>query len=374
VPEGVILAQPHDFPAPESIPVWDWLYGKHLLRGTTSLTAGAGGTGKSSLAVGEALAMTAGKMLLEQAMPRPLRVLLVNLEDDRPTMDKRVAAAMKHYQLNAVDIGDRLFIIAKGEIKLKMAKYGRFKVIQINDELKQQVIDFVNKHKIDVVSVDPFVKTHGVSENDNIDIEQVVEAFDDVAEATQCAVHLWHHTGKMRGESATVESARGAKALTDTCRSVRILETMSKDEATKLQLDEPGYYFRLFNGKRNFAPPSAASDWYRLVNVVVGHPLTGDGVGVVTRWQHPGAEAATIVVTQEIQDQIVAAVRSGNWRAHPLSSAWVGKPIACALNLDPEEDAEAIKALVKQLLKDRVLKEVQGRDSWRRDCMFVVVV
>jgi hypothetical protein len=373
VPDELSVLQPHDFPAAETIPTWDFLYAKHLLRGTTSLTAGTGGTGKSSLAIGEGLAMTSGSALLGQMVPRPLRVLLINLEDDRKTMNKRVAAAMSHHQLTTEAIGGRLFIIAKGEMKLKLAKYGRYKVVEVDDALKQRLIDFVTKNKIDVVSVDPFVKTHGVSENDNIDIEQVVEAFDDVAEAGQCAVHLWHHTGKMRGEGATVESARGAKALTDTCRSARILETMSKDEAKKLKLQEPGYYFRSFNGKRNFAPPSDKSDWYRLNNVVVGDAFNGDDVGVVTVWQHPGAEASAIAVTQEVLDQIKAAVRSGNWRADYRSTAWVGRPIARALNLDPDEDAVVIKTLVKKLLRDRVLKEVQGQDAWRRDRLFIVV-
>jgi hypothetical protein len=40
----------------------------------------------------------------------------------------------------------------------------------------------------------------------------------------------------------------------DACRSVRIRETMPKDQAKKLKL-EPGYYFREFSAKRNFAPP-----------------------------------------------------------------------------------------------------------------------
>jgi hypothetical protein len=373
VPEGTIIAQPHEFPTAETIPLWDWLYGRHLLRGTTSLTAGTGGTGKSSMAIGEALAMTSGKALLKQAVSRPMRVLLINLEDDRKTMDKRVAAAMIQHQLTAAEVGGRLFIIAKGEIKLKLAKYGRFKVVEINDALKQELMNFVGKNKIDVVSVDPFVKTHGVSENDNIDIEQVVEAFDDIAEAGQCAVHLWHHTGKMRGEGATVESARGAKALTDTCRSARILETMSKDEAKKLKLQEPGFYFRSFNGKRNFAPPSDKSDWYRLNNVIVGDPLNGDEVGVVTVWQHPGTNSDAIALTQEILDQVKVAVRSGEWRADYRAMAWVGRPIARALNLDPEEDGETIKALVKKLVREGVLKEVQGQDTWRRDRMFIVV-
>ena len=85
-----------------------------------------GGTGKSSLAIIEALAMASGKKLLHDQVPqKPLRVVLVNLEDKRNTMDKRIAAVMRHYGLTPADIGDRLFVFAKGEIKIKIAKLMR---------------------------------------------------------------------------------------------------------------------------------------------------------------------------------------------------------------------------------------------------------
>ena len=66
--------------------------------------------------------MASGKALLERKVPAPLRVVLINLEDTRNTMDKRIAAAMRHYGLTPADIGDRLIVKAKGEIKIKVAR------------------------------------------------------------------------------------------------------------------------------------------------------------------------------------------------------------------------------------------------------------
>jgi AAA domain len=80
-PDDVIIAAPHDFPEAREIPLWDFLYGKHLLRGTTSLTVAPGGTGKSSLAIVEALALAGGEPLLGAQVAMPRRVLLINLEE-----------------------------------------------------------------------------------------------------------------------------------------------------------------------------------------------------------------------------------------------------------------------------------------------------
>ena len=41
----------------------------------------------------------------------------------------------------------------------------------------------------------------------------------------------------------------------------------------------PGFYFRSFNGKRNFAPPADQSDWFKLESIDLRN---GDNVGVVT--------------------------------------------------------------------------------------------
>ena len=119
--DNIVTVLPHDFPDQKTLAPWDWLYGRHLLRATVSGTAAMGGTGKSTKAIVEALAMASGKSLLGVQETRPLRVCLINLEDNRLAVNKRIAAAMKHYQLEPADIGERLFVKAKGEIKLKIA-------------------------------------------------------------------------------------------------------------------------------------------------------------------------------------------------------------------------------------------------------------
>jgi AAA domain/Bifunctional DNA primase/polymerase, N-terminal len=372
-PAGIsITATAHNFPEASTIAPWDWLYGRHILRGTVSGTAAMGGTGKSALAIVEALALTSGKSLLNVEVRRPIRVLLINLEDNRNAMDKRIAAAMRHHGLTPADVGGRLVVVAKGEMKLKIAKCARGGGVERNEDMIKALIQYVVEKKIDVVSVDPFVKTHGINENDNSEVSDVVECYDDVAEGAGCGVHLWHHTRKMRGDGATVESARGAIAFIDGCRSVRILETMTKEEGQKLRVEHASYYFRSFNGKRNFAPPSDASDWYRLVAVEVGNGFdVGDEVGVPTRWDHPGARE--IDVNAEMIAAIKRVVREGNWREDVRASAWVGKPIARALGLDPDDDGAAIRRLLKKLIADGVLKVVQAKDQRRHDAMFVVV-
>lgn len=158
-------------------------------------------------------------------------MLLINLEDNREAMNKRIAAVMKHYKLTKEAIGDRLFTKAKGEIKIKIAKQTASRVVERNEALIKGLVSFIKMNQIDVLSVDPFIKTHGVNENDNDAISQVVECYDDIAEAADCAVHLWHHTRKMGGQAVTIESARGAIAFVDAVRSARVLETMTKEEA-----------------------------------------------------------------------------------------------------------------------------------------------
>ena len=61
-----------------------------------------------------------------------------------------------------------------------------------------------------------------------------------IASAGNCAVELvQHHTRKAStGETeATTESARGAKVLTDACRSVQVINRMTKEEGDKADVE-----------------------------------------------------------------------------------------------------------------------------------------
>jgi hypothetical protein len=82
---------------------------------------------------------------------------------------------------------------------------------------------------------------------------------------------------------------RGAGAVKDAMRAVRLLNFMShKDAEDAGILDiERTTYFRLDRGKGNYSPPSKTAIWRRFVNVDLPN---GDGVGVVVPWTFPGVD------------------------------------------------------------------------------------
>ena len=178
-PEGMITPTAYTFPPEETIAVYDWLYGRHILRGEVCGTAAMGGTGKSNLSIIEAISMASGKQLLhDKVAQRPLRVVLINLEDNRNTMAKRIAAVMRHYKLTEADIGDRLIVIAKGEIKITVATQRRGGEVERNEKCIKMLTALMIKHRADMLSIDSFIRTHGVSENDNKPVQAVVECFE----------------------------------------------------------------------------------------------------------------------------------------------------------------------------------------------------
>ena len=357
-----------------TLALWDWLFGWHLLRGEVSATVGTTGTGKSSLSIAEALSIASGKQLLHDFIPSgPLRVILVNLEDTRNTMEKRIAAAMRHYDLTPTDIGDRLIVLAKGEIKIQIAKQLRSGEVERNEEEIKKLTALVLEHRADVLSIDSFVRSHAVRENDNKAIEAVIECFEEIASKGNCAVHLWHHTRKMNGDQATVESARGAQAFNDTCRSVRVLEKMTQSERRELlgilpDMKAPGFYFKEFNGKRNFSEPAEEANWFELVNIKLRNAEFDDGdrVGVVTKWYYPKLEVPPVVDTT-IERILTKLRKGGPWRSDHRSEdePWVGIPIAevLVLNLSDARAKKAVAKIVKDLLRTGQLVKVDGFDK-----------
>jgi hypothetical protein len=67
---------------------------------------------------------------------------------------------------------------------------GRPGVIEPNEAAIRNLIEFAREKKFDVVSIDPLRKTHRVPENDNGAMGEVIELYEEVASAANCAVHL----------------------------------------------------------------------------------------------------------------------------------------------------------------------------------------
>jgi AAA domain len=225
-------------------------------------------------------------------------------------------------------------------------------------------------NQIDVLIVDPFVKSHRVSENDNVAIDLVATQWAHIADVSNCAIELLHHPRKTGGAEITVEDTRGASALISASRSARVLNKMTKQEAEDAGIEDAWRHFRVDDGKASMAPPPEKANWYKLTSVALGN---GDNVGAVTAWTYPNPfEGITVHNLRAAQNEVS---HGGPWRANPQADTWIGKPIAKALGLDPykNSDRKKIKQLLKTWISNGMFVVIDGKDERRRSKQFVEV-
>jgi hypothetical protein len=371
-----IFATPYTWKNPATLRRREWLYGYLLIRKFVTATVAPGGVGKSSLGAVESLAQVSGKDLLGVFPPRQLRVWLWNLEDPQEETERKIQAAAMHYGLTAEDIGDRLFVDSGRDQPLVIATTTRTGAVIVRPVVDSLVAEIIER-KIDVIKIDPFVSCHEASENDNQAMDLIVKEWGKVADRGNCAVELYDHTRKMGGTETevTVESSRGGKAKTDACRVVRAINRMTKDEGAKAGIDNHRLYFKTFNDKANLQPPADKSDWFKLVSIDLGNgPLNGpgDSVGVVTQWEWPDPLAG---MTAADFDKVAAVIRAGRWRESPQATAWVGKAVAEALDLNAENKADKAKiiGMLKVWRSAGSLIVVEDKDENRITKKFVEV-
>jgi len=369
-PATKLAATPFTWRDESLIPPRKWLYGRHLLRKFLSVDVAAGGVGKSSLKIGEALAMTTGRELYGKEIgDGPLRVWLYNLEDPMEETERRLHATAKHFRITPGDIGDRLFVDSGRDQPCVIAEETP-NGARIATPVVDEIIRELTERQIDVLILDPFVSSHAVSENDNRAMDMVAKQWARIADICDCSINLVHHVRKQNGAEATADSARGAKALVDAARSVLVYNRMTSDEAAAANIpaDQSPFYFRTTNDKANLSPAEKA-DWHRMNNVDLDN---GDKVGVACPFQWPdlfdGVSMDKIIEVQQ-------AIGAGKYRADSRSADWVGNIISTTLGMDPTEDGSRKRAtkMIREWMKTGTLIEVEGIDAKRNPRRFVEV-
>ena len=128
-----------------------------------------------------------------------------------------------------------LFLSAPGARKGKLMtldKRGRLKEGKLAAMIEAEVI----KHNIDIVSIDPFVKSHSVEENANTMIDEVAQVLVGLGYTHDMRCDSPHHIAKGPADPGNANRGRGASALKDAARLVYTLTPMSADEAAKFKL------------------------------------------------------------------------------------------------------------------------------------------
>ena len=360
-----ITAKPYQYVPADNIPPRPVMYGQEI-RGLTSLTAGRPGVGKTKLNITENLAKAAGRKLLHDTPVDHFHSWCWFGEEPQEEIDRLITAAMDHHQITDADLEERLFISARDQ-KLIVATHGRNGLVVAKPEVKA-LTRFIRENGIESATIDPFVKSHAVPENDNVLIDQVANIFAEIAYSTGCHFHLYHHTRKNGGGPITIEDVRGGGAIIGSVRAARILNVMTAEEATDAGVDSSWQHIRLDDGKQNNLPPGKGC-WIKLARVGLAH---GDEAGVATPWAWPdpfkGVNASDLLAVQK-------AVEAGCFRADPQATAWVGNAVAPVLGLDIEKQADRkrIKALLKSWIDNGALVEVDGLDEKRKARTFIEV-
>jgi hypothetical protein len=369
-----VTATPFQWQNPSEIPPRQWLFGRHAVRQYLSATVAPGGVGKTALAMTEAAAFVSGRDLLNDHLRECGRAWYIGLEDPLEEYQRRIAAIALQHKLWAKDLAG-LFLDSGREQNFVIARETNHGVL-IAEPIVDAIIDEVRRKDIAHVTIDPFVASHCVRENDNNAIEEVVRVWAHIADVTMAAVELVHHVRKLSpGQEITADDARGARALVDKARSVRLLSAMTKDEAEQAGVDDPRRFFRIIAGKANLILPPEGGTWRELKSVSLdnGNGGPSDHVQAVMPWSWPDPFAD--VTTHDLR-QVQARIATGEWRADPQAKQWAGHAVGETLGLDMSDKANRHKArkLIDTWTRNGVLKRETRTDPKRRtEHPFIIV-
>lgn len=283
-PTGLEPVAAQDF-AEQLDPPRQWVLGKMAVRGKLSLLIAPPGAGKSTLTLAAALSVAAGKDLLDMTVHEQTAAWLYNNEDDMPELRRRLRAAMQWHRIDYAAIKDRLYLNS-GENKpfviARRAGQGDTRRLKRAAEM-QEIEQHIKDRGIGLLIVDPFSETHEGDENDNVEMRLVASWFREIAQKTNCAVILVHHTRKMpagssEGHVGNMDSGRGASSVNGVARVVQTLYSMSEKDAKrhKIPLSEQHRYVRLDDAKTTLSLGVGRAAWLRRETVDV--PTTVEGV------------------------------------------------------------------------------------------------
>jgi AAA domain len=344
----------------EAIPPRGWVLGTVFCKQFVSALVGTGPTGRTALRIVQALSVATGRGLTDEFVHRRAKVLFLCFEDSLPEPKRRIRAAMRHHGVQPDEVRGRFFYeTVSGAKMLKAGPHGTRIPGQLESLLRRIITDL----GVELVIFDPFVKIHGLSENDNSGIDEVVTILAQLGMDLDVALDYLHHTRKGANEPGDADIGRGASAAKDAARLGYTLTTMTAQEGESFGITDPALrrsLIRMDSAKVNIAPPSGDATWFRLVPVELGNATAdyphGDTVQTVERWYPPDTwRTVTIAAANRILDLIDKGPAEGRRYSHAAQSkdrkAWPVVQEIC-----PELNEKQAKVVIATWLKNEVLR------------------
>lgn len=302
----------------DPIPPRQWLLGNTFCRTFISGLLADGATGKTSLRCAQFLSLATGRELTGEYVFQRCRVLVVCMEDDRNEIRRRLRAAQFHYGIKPEEIREWLYVSTPpaecGKL-LTLDHAGR----PIPGGLIASIEDAIVRLGVDLVSLDPLLKSHGVDENSNVHMDALMNELSALASRRNIAIDILHHTSKGSDDPGNAQRGRGASSVNTSARLVNTMNVMGREEAQRFNISEQARkrYVRVDHAKVNLAPAPEEATWFELIGVRLGNGtdlyLAGDEVQTVQRWTPPNVwRDLNVDLLNRILDDLDAGLDDGN--------------------------------------------------------------
>ena len=280
--QGKISSTPLGDPDSIKLEPRPWLVDGFLLKKSVMALVAPGGTGKSIFALTLSCSIAAGTDVLGLGLREPTNVMLLSYEDDKSEIERRYKAVCKKHNLS----------FERHNVYLPHNVYEPETPIQIFDLEGSQpkptlsargLSDNLIELDIGLLVIDPLSFINPADENSNSAMAKVIQELSSITRQADCAALLVHHarkTGKNERVKGNADMSRGAKALTDGCRAVKTLSTMTVAEAKRGSID-PGTassYVQLSDAKQNYQAFNTKERWFQIESFL---DETGESVGVI---------------------------------------------------------------------------------------------
>jgi hypothetical protein len=361
----------------EKPPPRAWLLNNVFCREFLSSLFGDGGIGKTALRYAQYLSLATGRSLTGEHVFQRCRVLIVSLEDNDVELRRRIWALRIHYKIKPEELKGWLYLWAP------QAKDGKLMTLNrhgnaVEGELADSIRDLIAHYNIDLVGIDPFIKSHGVGENNNNAIDMVVQVLTNMCAEFHIAIDVPHHVSKPKvganNEPGDANRGRGASAMKDAARLVFTLNAMTADEAKTFGINEHDRwaYIRMDKGKVNIVPPARQAMWFHLVGVQLGNVnaiYKGDEVQVVERWTPPDV---MVGMTNEQEKEILRRIEEGladGSRYTDIGSAKKRAAWKVVEDVVPAINEQQAREIIKVWVRSKVLvsRKYQNQGSYKEE-------
>jgi hypothetical protein len=356
------------------IPARGWLLGNIFCRRFLSMLLAAGGTGKTALRYAQYLSLASGKSLTGEHVFQRSRVLIISLEDDADELRRRIRAVMIRHSISADDLRGWLFLSAPGRSAGKLATADRDGIVR-SSALADEIERVVAKRGIDLIAIDPFVKSHSVGENSNDAVDAVAQILTDILAKHNIAGDAPHHVRKGGTEPGNADAGRGASAARDAARLVYTLAQMTPQEAETFGIPEQQRqsYVRMDSAKVNITAPLRQAHWFRLVGIPLGNATemypAGDTVQTVEPWVPPETWGdVSSIVLNEILTEIDAGLPGGNRYSDARNVAEDRAAWRVITRRVPDKPGGQAREIIRTWVKSGVLvRETYENPATRKD-------